>query len=139
MLIILNACSKNEVTQPPIQQTDCLDIGYISLEKVDTTFRTQIFIDSIQLVGQCLEFTLAYSGCDANHDIRLYIQKEDGTVLLTNGLQLEFIDLSPEVCLAYFKQKYSYDLTEINNLLDSGDSVLLSFQRGRKTFSYTKP
>lgn len=115
--------------------TDC-DDDFVAVSNCTTTgntiisagqfqsITTDVFIEDLQIVGDCLTIVIGGSGCDAS-TWELNIIDEDnpiGTNPSQRNVALEFIN--NEACLAVFTREFVFDLASLQT---TGNQVSLNF------------
>ena len=97
----------------------------ISSEKYNDSESIFVSALSAYIDDSCLYVELGISGCSADQEIDMVT---DGAVddSLPQQISFKFLNVTPELCEAYFVIEYAFDLTDVNSLLDSAVMINLS-------------
>lgn len=107
----------------------------ILTDNVSDSLLVGVGIVSLEIVDDCINYTLGFGGCDANHIIDLVlIEKIQENEICK--FRLGFRDNNPQLCLAYFTEQYSYDLNLIKEQLGNNNNAELIFNNSEEKIVY---
>ena len=126
----LHSCEKSTENDP---NPNCPEL--ILNDSIPDSLLVGINIISLEIVDDCINFEIGFSGCDANHIVDLImIEKFQDNGMLK--FKLGFRDNNPQLCLAYFTENYSYDLSVIEQEMGDNTSAELIFINSEKTIVF---
>ncbi len=121
LLIIAVTTSCNSDDNDPVSEV-CDFLGVVDDNQFNTVNPENYVIQSVEIVGSCLQVELSSSGCDGNSwEVRLFGSSEvDDSLPPQRGIGIR-LDNS-ELCEAFITKTYSFELTPFQ---DSGDTIIL--------------
>ena len=120
IFLLVFSCTSDQ--DPPAGDSDCERVAEVSERRWRGAGLEGYVIEDAVIRGDCLQITLAASGCDGG-SWRIALV-DSGAIAESlppqRSIRIDFFN--PEACLAYFRQSYTFDLRPLRT---SSPSVFL--------------
>ena len=114
---------------------NCDQVTIISSEQYETAPNDQLFINTLELNGDCLNINFSSSGCDGDTWILKLIDSENIIESIPPQRNLRLSLRNEEVCEAFITKELTFDVSELRvdgnqvllNITNSDDQILYEY------------